>query len=316
MRNKLLSLILAASVVALSACGANHSGSGSPSGTPSESAAPSESPTASPSGPASPSGEPASSPSADTDSAGAPVQDKPSPPASAASAGGGSSANVQSDAAASPSASGKESGDPEDIATVAQPDSITVLVNKQNKLPDDYEPNDLVYPDVRFTFKEKIEKRKMRKEAAEALEKLFAAADKDGVPLAGVSAYRSFARQKALFESYVKKDGLEKARTYSAYPGTSEHETGLAIDVSGADGKCAATDCFAGTKEAKWLADHSYEYGFIIRYPEGKEDITGYKYEPWHIRYVGLEAAREMHDKGLTLEEYTNTLAVSAPAGG
>ncbi|MBB6735647.1 M15 family metallopeptidase [Cohnella sp. CBP 2801] len=297
--------MLAASVVALTACGANDNGGAASSGAPSESAAASPSS----SGAASPSGsEEASPPASD---ASPPASDEPS--ASAPSASSGSS-GTKTDV---PGKSSDSSGDdPADIATVAEPESVTVLVNKQNKLPDDYDPSDLVYPDVRFTFTEKIEKREMRKVAADALEKLFAAADKDDVPLAGVSAYRSFARQKSLFEAYVKKDGLEKARTYSAYPGTSEHETGLAIDVSGSDGKCAATDCFAGTKEAKWLAEHSYEYGFIIRYPEGKEDITGYKYEPWHLRYVGLDAAKEMHDKDVTLEEYTNALAVSGSAGG
>ncbi|MBW7456192.1 M15 family metallopeptidase, partial [Paenibacillus sepulcri] len=81
-------------------------------------------------------------------------------------------------------------------------------------------------------------------------------------------------------------------------------QTGLAIDVTGKDGKCAASDCFAGTPEAKWLAEHADEYGFIIRYPEGKEDITGYKYEPWHIRYVGKEIAKVVASEDLTLEQY------------
>ncbi|WP_046214154.1 M15 family metallopeptidase [Paenibacillus wulumuqiensis] len=191
------------------------------------------------------------------------------------------------------------------MKTVTHPEAIDVLVNKQNKLPENYTPRDLVYADVRFTFKEKIEKRKMRKEAAAALKQMFAAADQDRVPLAGVSAYRSHARQKAIFEGYVRRDGEAKARTYSAYPGTSEHETGLAIDVSGSNGRCAATGCFAGTKEAKWLAKNAPAYGFIIRYPKGKESITGYTYEPWHLRYVGKSIAGEISRKQLTLEEYT-----------
>ncbi|WP_282937790.1 D-alanyl-D-alanine carboxypeptidase family protein [Paenibacillus sp. RC67] len=191
---------------------------------------------------------------------------------------------------------------------VAEPESISVLVNKQFALPEKYEPSDLVYPDVPFTFKEKIEKRKMRKEAAAALEKLFAGAKKDGIYLAGVSAYRSHATQKTVFNNYVKTDGEEKAKTYSAVPGHSEHETGLAIDVSGSDGKCAAQDCFGGTKEAEWLAKHSAEYGFIIRYLKGKESITGYQYEPWHIRYVGTQMAKEIASKGITLEEYLNAV--------
>ncbi|GLX70052.1 M15 family metallopeptidase [Paenibacillus glycanilyticus] len=202
-------------------------------------------------------------------------------------------------------------GEEDGYAVVAQPASVAVLVDKQYKLPDGYEPTDLVYPDVRFTFSEKIDKRKMRKEAAGALEDLFAGAEKDGIYLAGVSAYRSQSTQKSLFNRYVAKDGMEKALTYSAFPGTSEHQTGLAIDVSGSDGKCAAEDCFGGTPEAEWLADHVAEYGYIIRYPEGKDAITGYKYEPWHIRYVGKELAQEIDEKDLTLEEYYNAVPVS-----
>ncbi|QAY67658.1 M15 family metallopeptidase [Paenibacillus protaetiae] len=197
------------------------------------------------------------------------------------------------------------------IPVAAQADSITALINKENSLPDDFDPTDLVYPDVPFIFKEKIEKRMMRKEAAGALEKLFAGAEKDGIHLAGVSAYRSYKTQRTLFDNYVKKDGYDKARTYSAIPGTSEHQTGLAIDVSGSDGKCAAESCFGGTPEATWLAAHASEYGFIIRYPEGKENITGYKYEPWHLRYVGEDLAKELDSKGETLEEYYNTVPVN-----
>ncbi|ETT59427.1 MULTISPECIES: M15 family metallopeptidase [Paenibacillus] len=193
----------------------------------------------------------------------------------------------------------------------AEPDSITVMVNKQYGLPDNYKPTDLVYPDVRFTFKEKIEKRMMRSEAAKALEKMFAGAEEDGIYLAGVSAYRSQATQTTLYNRYVERDGEEKARTYSAVPGYSEHQTGLAIDVSGSDGKCAAESCFGGTKEAEWLAKHVGEYGFIIRYPEGKQDITGYKYEPWHIRYVGKDIAAYINEKDITLEEYYDAIPVS-----
>lgn len=214
-------------------------------------------------------------------------------------------------ATAKPSSGSSSSDLDEGLAVVAEPESVTALVNKQNKLPDDYEPSELVYPDVAFIFSEKIDKRKMRKVAADALEELFAGAKKDKIYLAGVSAYRSQATQKSLFDRYVKRDGLEKARTYSAIPGTSEHQTGLAIDVSGSDGKCAAESCFGGTDEAVWLGKHAYEYGFIIRYPEGKDKITGYKYEPWHLRYVGKSLAKELTDNDQTLEEYYNAIPVS-----
>jgi D-alanyl-D-alanine carboxypeptidase len=192
------------------------------------------------------------------------------------------------------------------VQVVAEPDSITVLVNKQFSLPENYRPDELVYPDVPFTFEEKIDKRKMRKEAAEALERMFAGAEKDNIYLAGVSGYRSSATQRALFDRYVRRDGEAKARTFSAVPGQSEHQTGLAMDVTGIDGKCAAMDCFGGSKEAIWLAEHASEYGFIIRYPEGKQSITGYKYEPWHLRYVGTIIAIEIAAKNMTLEEYYN----------
>jgi len=230
------------------------------------------------------------------------------PPASA-SVSPGSAAPIETDASAAPS-TGSPAPSAREVDT--DPDSAAVLVNKQYALPDGYNPPDLVYPDVPFLFKDKIEKRMMRKDAAAALEKLFAAAKEDGIVLAGVSAYRSHATQTALFQQYVDKDGEEKAKTYSAVPGHSEHETGLAIDVSGSDGKFAAEPGFAGSPEAKWLNDHAADYGFIIRYPEGKEAITGYTYEPWHIRYVGTAMAKEIMSTGSSLEEYYGAVPAAA----
>lgn len=235
-------------------------------------------------------------------------------PASTPSTTASASPQTSSKPAQSPAASPKSSSTPsksDGLQVIAKPESVTVLVNKQFSLPSSYEPTDLVYPDVPFTFTEKVEKRKMRSAAAGALEKLFAGAKKDGIHLAGVSAYRSYATQKSVFQRYVQMDGEEKAKTYSAVPGTSEHETGLAIDVSGSDGKCAAEDCFGGTKEANWLEKHAPEYGFIIRYPQGKAAITGYQYEPWHIRYVGVDTAKDIVAKKMTMEEYYNAVPVS-----
>ncbi|MDF2789381.1 MAG: D-alanyl-D-alanine carboxypeptidase [Neobacillus sp.] len=200
----------------------------------------------------------------------------------------------------------ESSASPESIQVVFNPESIPVLVNKQNKLPDNYNPTDLVYTDIPFVSGASKEKRQMRKEAAAAVNQLFAGAKAEGISLLGVSAYRSHATQTTLFNYYVNRDGYEKARTYSALPGSSEHETGLSIDVTGGNGKCAAENCFGGTKEAAWLEQHASEYGFIIRYPQGKESITGYQYEPWHLRYVGKEIALEIMKKGITLEEYTS----------
>ncbi|QCJ45312.1 D-alanyl-D-alanine carboxypeptidase family protein [Bacillus sp. S3] len=197
------------------------------------------------------------------------------------------------------------------IQVVTNPDIIPVLVNKQNKLPDNYNPSDLVDPDIPFIFEKKLDKRKMRAKAGAAIEKLFARAKQDGVSLLGVSAFRSREEQASLFNHYVHTDGYEAAITYSAVPGTSEHETGLAIDVTGGNGECAAEDCFAGTPEADWLEDHAADYGFIIRYPKGKDTITGYQYEPWHLRYVGKAIAKEIMTRGITLEEYLSTAPVN-----
>ncbi|MCZ8523164.1 MULTISPECIES: M15 family metallopeptidase [Paenibacillus] len=200
------------------------------------------------------------------------------------------------------------------VQVAAEPASVAVLVNKTTRLPEGYRPADLVDPKVPYIFEEKLEKRKLRKEAAEPLEKLFAAAEKAGLPLSGVSAYRSHETQKTLYHNYVLKDGEAEAAKYSAKPGHSEHETGLAIDVTSRSGKCAASDCFGDTKEAAWLASHAHEFGFIIRYPKGKESVTGYQYEPWHLRYVGEEAASAITKSGITLEEYVKGAApVSKP---
>lgn len=197
------------------------------------------------------------------------------------------------------------------VQVISNPASIPVLVNQQNKLPDRYNPTDLVYTKIPFISRATNEKRKMRSEAATAINELFAGAKEQGISLLGVSAYRSHATQTTLFNYYVNRDGYNKARTYSALPGTSEHETGLAIDVTGGNGKCAAEDCFGGTNEAIWLEKHAAEYGFIIRYPQGKKNITGYQYEPWHLRYVGKKIALEIMNAGITLEEYFNEVPVS-----
>lgn len=188
--------------------------------------------------------------------------------------------------------------------TTLNPNSITALVNKQIFLPDDYEPEDLVIPDIKFSFKSYHQKKLMREEAARALEDLFNASDIEGLSLRAVSGYRSYDRQYDLFTSNVKRSGLERTLRTSAMPGCSEHQMGLAMDVSTKSVSYLLNTKFANTPEGKWLADNSYKYGYIIRYPEGKEDITGYSYEPWHIRYVGIQLAKELYDEDLTLEEY------------
>ncbi len=131
-----------------------------------------------------------------------------------------------------------------------------------------------------------------------ALQEMFAAAKSEGLNLFVKSGFRSYSTQKSLYNSYVKRDGQAAADRYSARPGHSEHQTGLAFDIN------KAHSSFAGSPEANWLAANCYKYGFIIRYPEGKEAITGYIYEPWHVRYLGVQTATEVYNSGLCLEEY------------
>lgn len=144
----------------------------------------------------------------------------------------------------------------------------------------------------------------MRAEAARALEELFRQAAAEGIELAGVSGYRSYQRQEAIFNYRARERGEEVANRTSARPGQSEHQTGLAMDVSSASVGYALIEDFGNTKEGLWLAENAPRFGFIIRYPKGKEHLTGYSYEPWHIRYVGVEAAQEIAARGLILEEY------------
>lgn len=184
------------------------------------------------------------------------------------------------------------------------PESITVLVNKENEIDKDYKPTDLVEPDIKFSFNYKDEKRKMRKEAALNLELLFQGAEYYGYTLEGVSGFRSYERQKTIYEYNLINNGLEYTQVYSAMPGTSEHQTGLAIDVTCPSLHGRLSDKFGEMKEGKWLANNCYKYGYIIRYPKNKSDITGYGYEPWHIRYVGYDLAKYLHDKDITLDEY------------
>lgn len=193
----------------------------------------------------------------------------------------------------------------EDGSKIADdPNDILVLVNKEHALPDGYEPPDLEFPDVPFPFTEDLPKKQMRKEAAKALEDMFAAADDEGLDLFAQSGYRSYERQDAIFAANVEKSGEKAANNYSARPGESEHQTGLVMDVTTPDVDFDLITEFGDTDEGKWLEKKAAEYGFIIRYPKDKEDITEYQYEPWHIRYVGKKVAKEIKSKGISLEEY------------
>jgi|GEM_PF-549304 len=198
------------------------------------------------------------------------------------------------------------------VAVVTNSDSLLVLVNKKRELSSDYAPDDLVKPDVEFSFSGDSPKQKMRKPAAAALEKLFAGAHKDGIELKAVSGYRSYATQKSIFSRNADLKGEEVANRTSARPGQSEHQTGLAMDVSSASANFELEQKFGDTKEGKWLAAHCAEYGFIIRFLKGEEDVTGYSYEPWHVRYVGKAAAKQIMKQGVTLEAYLESAANDA----
>lgn len=189
--------------------------------------------------------------------------------------------------------------------TVTNPDDLLVVVNKHRRLPANYEPEDLVQPDVPHYFQgEDLPYNKVRLDAAEALERLFERAEREGLQLVARSGYRSYATQVEVFARNEQKHGKEQANKYSARPGESEHQTGLAVDVTSPAVGFELVTAFAETEEGKWLEQHAAEFGFIIRYPEGKEEMTGYQYEPWHLRYVGGEAAATIMSEGLTLEEY------------
>lgn len=184
------------------------------------------------------------------------------------------------------------------------PESIHVLVNRQNPLdPMDYAPDDLVIPHVRLAGPEAA--MSLREEPARALESMFAAAAEDGMILGLTSAYRSFDYQMQIYSARHAEVGTEATDLYMSRPGYSEHQTGLAADViSVANPECILGECFAGTPEGQWVAQNAHRFGFIIRYPEGMEHITGYPYEPWHLRYVGTETAAAVHESQLTLEEF------------
>nr|WP_079529291.1 M15 family metallopeptidase [Halobacillus hunanensis] len=198
----------------------------------------------------------------------------------------------------------EEKKDSDGLTVVNEPKSMHVVVNKHRKLPDGYTPPDLVVPEVPFYFTEFHPKKQMRKEAARALEELFAAASQDGIDLVAASGYRSYERQKSIYQQNVAERGEKEANQFSAKPGTSEHQTGLAMDVTSAQMAFKLKQSFRQTDEGEWLAEHAHEYGFIIRYPKGKSDITGYSYEPWHLRYVGTDISTEIHKQEETLEEF------------
>ena len=155
-----------------------------------------------------------------------------------------------------------------------------LIVNKTYPLPRSYGPGGLT------------------DECESAFEEMQAAAAEEGLDLYVASGFRSYELQASLYQRYCDRDGKAAADTYSARPGHSEHQTGLAIDLN------SISSDFAYTAEGQWVSEHCWEYGFILRYPADKVDITGYMYEPWHIRYLGRDTAKAVYESGLCLEEY------------
>lgn len=188
-----------------------------------------------------------------------------------------------------------------DTEEVSDPNDLLVLVNKFNYLPKDYKPSDLVYIDG--AYGNKVHIRSILKDDFLALQ--TAAKNEIGVKIMPTTAFRDQNFQKTLYDKYVKKDGVKAADTYSARPGYSEHQTGLAIDLK----NMALKKSRLSDENYKWLEENAHKYGFIVRFPKGKEQITGYKFENWHIRYVGKKVAKEIMDNNLTLEEYVDLIA-------
>ena len=179
------------------------------------------------------------------------------------------------------------------VQTAEDPDSVTVLVNKHYQLPDGFVP-ELEVLGAGYGSGS------MQPEAAAAFRAMADAARAEGVSLRSVSAYRSYQLQKSAYNGYLRNASQAYVDTFSARPGHSEHQTGLAVDINVATRKAN----FEKTPAFAWLKEHCAEYGFILRYLEDKQAITGYRFEPWHFRYVGEEAARVCMDQVLAYEEY------------
>ena len=184
-----------------------------------------------------------------------------------------------------------------DMIKATNLNSINILVNKHNYLTEDYVPENLENINSSYA----LSNMKMVSEAKNAFENLSKDASKQNLKVIAMSTYRSYEYQVDLYNRYVKTDGKEAADTYSGRPGNSEHQTGLAVDVYNV--KESYTN-FEKTKEYTWMKDNAYKYGFILRFPKDKENETGYEFESWHYRYVGLEAAKYIKEHNISFEEY------------
>ena len=173
-----------------------------------------------------------------------------------------------------------------------------LINNKYYQLPEDYEPNNLVDISVQHAYGKD---NKIVSEVYEAFKQMFNDAKKENITLIINSSYRSFKEQKEVYNSYLQKHGVEYTDKYAARPGHSEHQTGLALDLTTYN---TTGDTFDQTDTFKWLQENAHKYGFILRYPKDKEKITGYNYESWHYRYVGVDAATKIKEENITFDEY------------
>lgn len=185
----------------------------------------------------------------------------------------------------------------DDVKETDISDEKLMLVNKYNYLPEDYNPSDIVEVKNWYCYGEN----KIKNEVYQKFIEMFNAAETSGQKIIISSGFRTYEEQKETYNSYVDRYGVKKADTLAARPGFSEHETGLTLDITTGN---ATKDTFEDTEAFKWLNENSYKYGFILRYPKDKEDITGYDYEPWHYRYVGVEVATKIHELDITFDEY------------
>lgn len=188
----------------------------------------------------------------------------------------------------------------EDMHETINLNKINILVNKHNYLKEDYVPENL--KSLSSTYA--LSNMKMVEEAANAFESLSKDASKENYKIIAMSTYRSYEYQVDLYNKYVKSDGKDAADTYSGRPGNSEHQTGLAVDVYN---QTETYTNFEKTEEYDWMQENAYKYGFILRFPKGKENETGYEFESWHYRYVGKDIAKYIHKHNITLEEYIAT---------
>lgn len=184
-----------------------------------------------------------------------------------------------------------------DIKIIENPDDILVLVNKRNQLPKNFVPPKLTLLDEKYAAKNKY----LREEAAIAFENLSRDASILGYQIIATSTYRNYDYQTELYNYYVKEKGQAYADACSARPGHSEHQTGLTVDVMGSNNDY---DKFEESNEFDWMKNNAHLYGFIMRYPKNKTQLTGFKYEPWHYRYVGVSTAKVIYSENLVLEEY------------